>query len=337
MTIDEQIAKLEALLALVRSRSRAKSLPPATNGAKVEAALAPARLPKLEPSPELPRPPPAPPPPPQSPLDVPTPMAGFRPSPVPPAPSPSVAPEARPPSVPKVSQRPEAPPFFLTPLRTAAQKPVAAPVPSAPPAPLAPPESSQVRPHEPPPMEVVELEVDPDPSIPPPSLVPVSGAEVLESRSRLVSAPPVALEQDEEDGPPGGYDSAASDPTIEIAAAEVSRTELEAIEASEADEAGEGHDRAPTSSRRPISLEEKMSEPDDVPLLHTPPPESGALPAASPAIDVGFEPPAAPPAVPAPRAIQAAPTQVEVAAFVGRAPDATAPSFGDLLDATLAL
>jgi hypothetical protein len=185
-------------------------------------------------------------------------------------------------------------------------------------------------------MEVVELEVDPDPSIPPPSLAPTSGAEVLESRSRLVSAPPVALEHDEEDGPPGGYDSAASDPTIEIAAAEVSRLELEAIEASEADEVSE---RAPTSSRRPISLEEKMSEPDDVPL-HTPPPESGALPAASPAIDVGFEPPAAPPAptaMAAPRAIQVAPTQVEVAAFVGHAPDATASSFGDLLDATLAL
>ncbi len=215
--------------------------------------------------------------------------------------------------MPKVSQRPEAPPFFLTPLRTAVQKPVAP------------------DPPEPPPMEVVELEIDPDPSIPPPSLAPVSGAEVLESRSRLVSAPPVALDQDEEDGPPGGYDDAASDPTIEVAAAEVSRLELEAIEASEADEA---HDRAPTSSRRPISLEEKMSEPDDVPL-HTPPPESGALPAVSPAIDVGFEP--APAVMPAPRAIPMAPKQVEVAAFVGHAPDATAPSFGDLLDATLAL
>jgi hypothetical protein len=323
VNVEEQIAKLEALLALVRSRSRAQSLPSATNGATLEAALAPAPLPRLEPSPAPPRPPP----PPQSPLEVPTPLAAFRPSPVPPAPSPSVAPEARLSSAPKVSQRPEAPAFFLTPLRTAAQKPL---VPPAPPVPFAPPESSQVRPHEPPPMEVVELDVDPDPSIPPPSLAPTSGAEVLESRSRLVSAPPLALEQDEEDGPPGGYDSAASDPTIEIAAAEVSRLELEAIEADEVSE------RAPTSSRRPISLEEKMSEPDDAPL-HTPPRESGALPAASPAIDVGFEPAPAPPAMAAPRAIQVAPTQVEVAAFVGHAPDAPASSFGDLLDATLAL
>jgi hypothetical protein len=41
--------------------------------------------------------------------------------------------------------------------------------------------------------------------------------------------------------------------------------------------------------------------------------------------------------MPAPRAIQMAPKQVEVAAFVGHTPDVTAPRFGDLLDATLAL
>jgi hypothetical protein len=79
-----------------------------------------------------------------------------------------------------------------------------------------------------------------------------------------------------------------------------------------------------------------MSETDDVPL-HTPPPESGALPAASPAIDVGFESPAPPPVPVAPRAVQAAPAQVEVAAFVGHAPAPQEPSFGELLDATLAL
>jgi hypothetical protein len=187
-------------------------------------------------------------------------------------------------------------------------------------------------------MEVIELEVDPDPSIPPP---PVSGTlmeafgapypdgpsgslpveEALESRSRLVSAPPLPLEPlDVGDEPPG---HAPSDPTIEVAAAEVSRAELEALEA----------DRAPTSSRRPISMEEKMNELDDVVPLHTPPPESGRLPAATPAFDLGFEP------EPAPHVVRAEPDPgADVAVFVGGPPGTSdVKTFGELLDDALSL
>jgi hypothetical protein len=48
-------------------------------------------------------------------------------------------------------------------------------------------------------------------------------------------------------------------------------------------------DRPPSSSRRPISLEEKMAEEDDAVPLHPPPPKSGRLPAASPSIEMGFD------------------------------------------------
>jgi hypothetical protein len=176
-------------------------------------------------------------------------------------------------------------------------------------------------------MEVIELEVDPDPSIPPPPISSVpdgafgrTGEDApFESRSRLVSAPPVALDGLDEPAP-----GAASDPTIEVAAAEVSRAELDALE---------GDDGAPSSSRRPISLEEKMSERDeDVVPLHAPPPESGKLPTAAPTIELGFEPPLAKEvtrATPAP--------QANVASFVGRAPAPSAKTFGELLDDTLSL
>jgi hypothetical protein len=69
-----------------------------------------------------------------------------------------------------------------------------------------------------------------------------------------------------------------------VAAAEVSRAELDALEEQE----------PPSSSRRPITIEEKMSELDDeVAPLHTPPPESGRLPAALPTFELAFEPEAA--------------------------------------------
>ncbi len=370
---------LEALLARVRSRDRASAGPNASANASASASANAsangsangngngARAYEDDSSSG-----------PASPLDVPTPMAAFRPSPVPPPPL-GAERGSFAPSAPRFSQRPEAPQIF-------AAKPTAPPTraPSdasidqtlveastssrrLPPR----PEPSGVRAVEPPPMEVIELDVDPDPSIPPPSVSPVSGSakseEGLESRSRLVSAPPVALgsgdrgdddlgdddvgdddgaellDDDEDEEPfalsvPPGH--AASDPTIEAVPAEVSQAEMDAIEEA---------DRAPTSSRRPISMEEKMSElEEDSPPLHSPPPASGKLPAASPALeleplDSQPMPIAAPVAVASPRltreALRADPLpQTEVAVFVGRTPsDLAAKTFGDLLDATLAL
>ena len=270
MNDDRRIAQLEALLARIRSRSR----PPRA-------------------SPYLPEAPPPPRPSRPGLLEIQTPLAGFRPGPLPqapPAPQPFVAAPSAP-VRPRYAPRPEVPVVGLfpeRPLEPMFARPEGAPAQG----------TARSTPREPPPMEVVELEVDPDPSIPPPSFseptledTSPEGApsgrtipEPLESRSRLVSAPPVPLEPldameglDVGNEPPG---LSPSDPTIEVAAAEVSRAELDALE-----------DSAPSSSRRPISLEAKMSEPDDdaVPL-HTPPPESGRLPAALPHIELAFEP-----------------------------------------------
>jgi hypothetical protein len=272
-----------------------------------------------------------------------------------------------------------------------------------------------------PPMAVVELEVDPDPSSPPPPLAsapPVSAAsriaaddasvegsapasrrtveEPLESRSRLVSAPPVAA-LDSADGVDSGdtiepldaldpldtleplepiepldvmepldlgtdpRPPAASDPTIEVAAAEVSRAELDALAEDE---------EPPSSSRRPITIEEKMSElDDDVAPLHTPPPESGRLPAALPTFELAFEPQVnalrleelptaselttvradAPEAAKAAKARDARehgdvtvvraepPEETEVAVFVTGRGAAGAKTFGEILDDALSL
>ncbi len=333
MMEDDRIAKLEALLARVRSRTRP---PDADGNGDGDANVKPLALSA-----------------PRSPLDMPTPHAAFRPSPVPPPPSQPIAPMR-----PKHTSRPEVPAFSL-----------------------GTPESSQVRPLEPPPMEVVELEVDPDPSIPPP---PISGPpswssagtswgpaedfaslrpegasgptpieEPLQSRSRLVSAPPTPMEplgagderdaRDEGDGratsvgeEPAGQ-RVPSDPTIEVAAAEMSNAELEELEA----------DRAPTSSRRPISMEEKMSElDDDVVPLHSPPPASGKLPAASPSIEL--EELRAQQSHSAPRhggpelELEAEraelPAHEEVPLFVGSPRrDLTAATFGELLDDALSI
>jgi hypothetical protein len=242
------------------------------------------------------------PPPPSSlpnPLDVPTPVTAFMPSSIPPAPSTQPTPEPRRPTL-----RPGTAPGLFG---------------------IVPPEPSHARPVEPPPREVVELEVDSVSSIPaPPAAGPVldrpdRGADAapnglptedpLESRSRLVSAPPVSLEASEPQAPP-------SEPTLEVVSAEISATELAALEA----------DRSPTSSRRPISMEEKMNDAgDDAVPLHTPPPESGKLRAAAPTIELEAVQPDLPP-------------RADVALFVG-GPRSESPqkTFGELLDEALSL
>jgi hypothetical protein len=220
-------------------------------------------------------------------------------------------------------------------------------------------------------MHVVELEIDPEPLSEPlpapesfselslpgdrPSQAaaadtgPAAVDETLESRSRLVAAAPLL---EDEDG------SAASDPTIEVAAAEVSSAELIALQGLPEDE------EAPSSSRRPISLEQKMREPEEEAPLHLPPPESGKLPAASPAIDLTLpaesrarETPPEPPApmrearearAEAERTVAGASVhaatkvealaEVQVASFVGVPPNADAmKTFGEILDEALAL
>jgi hypothetical protein len=346
---DDRIAKLQALLARVRSRSRA----PRTPG-----------------GPYPPRAPVRP-----GPLEIATPMAAFRPSPLPPPealattsppqPEPLPLPIALPlpPIQTTYATRPEVPSgLFVTPQ----------------------PHPSGVRAVEPPPMEVIELEIDPDPSMPPP---PVSGprddhdaslddfssapgerpsgpllAETrFESRSRLVSALPAALAAFEPLEAPQPLDSldsldpldqldpaldppghVPSDPTIEVAAAEVSRAELDALEA----------EHAPSSSRRPISMDEKMSELDDDVPLYNAPPESGRLPAVSPTFDLTFVEPTfaeatEPGATSAIRAERPAVTRVpglpgttesDVAVFVGAAPSGATPTtFGELLDDALSI
>jgi hypothetical protein len=141
-----------------------------------------------------------------------------------------------------------------------------------------------------------------------------------------------------------------SDPTIEVAAAEVSRAELEALAEDE---------EPPSSSRRAITIEEKMKElDDDVAALHPPPPESGRLPTALPTFELAFEPEAnsirleevaEPSDVGTVRAEATEraevivtraepPEEAEVAVFV--TPTRTGPSvktFGDVLDEALSL
>jgi hypothetical protein len=337
MNDDPRIAHLEALLARIRSRKR----PPRG-------------------SPYLPDPRPRR----TSPLEIPTPLAAFRPSPLPSAqPAPPAAAPPPPPSRPKYASRPEVPVAGLY-AKGSLDSPYAQPEgelswrpppvePDRPATESAPtwevrevrevgtlgesrPEPPRVVTDSVPPMAVVELEVDPDPSIPPPPLSPalaISAAagiapddatldgsapasrrtveEPLESRSRLVSAPPLAAPDSGDTIEPleplepldtiepleplepldvmdpldlgtGPRPPAASDPTIEVAAADVSRAELEALAEDE---------EPPSSSRRPITIEEKMSElDDDVAPLHTPPPESGRLPAALPTFELAFEP-----------------------------------------------
>ncbi len=290
MSDDDSIDKLEALLERVRSRNRPPSDPPPLLDAAADlevptpiAAFLPSPLP---PEPSTPHQ-----------MEVATPVSAFRPSSMPP----SSAPSTQPLGPRRDTLRPGLAPglFGLGPQEPPRMRPLDAPPP-----------------FEPPPMEVVELDVESIPSVPPP---PHSGplsaredggggppAEALESRSRLVSAPPLAAESAEAHDP--------SAPVLEIASAEISATELEALDA----------DRPPTSSRRPISMEAKMNEPDDAPL-HEPPPESGKLLAAAPAIELeGVKPSLTP--------------RPEVAVFVGTAGGKlAATTFGDVLDEALTL
>lgn len=341
MNLDDRIAKLQALLARVQGRSRS---PHRANGGPNGGPAAP-------------------------PVPV-VPAVVLREAPAPPL-SASLAVTAAPPP-PVLTAVPPSPPQPFAPAPSAPRVRVATPVeplfaheelplPTLPPPR---PEHSGVRVVDPPPMPVVELDVDPDPlpePLPPPESFsdlslpgdrpsqaadagPAAADETLESRSRLVAAAAV-VEEDE--------GAAASDPTIEVAAAEVSSAELVALQ-------GLAEDiEAPSSSRRPISLEQKMSEPEEEAPLHPPPPESGKLPAASPAIDLTLPEPrpreAAPepvrearkeaeaPAAPAPRetAAKASPAsheEAQVARFVGVPPNADAmKTFGEILDEALAL
>jgi hypothetical protein len=196
-------------------------------------------------------------------------------------------------------------------------------------------EPSSVRAVQPPPgpMEVIELDIDPDPSIAP----PMSGGheEPLESKSRLVSAPPaLGRELDDDDLLARPQ---PSDPTIEVGNVELGQAELASFD----------DEPAPTSSRRPISMEEKMSELDDAPPLHAAPPESGRLPAANPAIELELDM-----ASTGVHKLQAmldaertgelvertrASERAAVAEFVGAAPTSAAATFGEMLDEALQL
>ncbi len=414
----ERLAKLEALLARVRSRRRELGTEspgslPFTVAAHTEVALPPAiPSPPADPAPFRPlsEPPPASW---ESPLP---PRAPTPPRPAAPPPPPS-APSLRP----KHTSRPEVPLglFAMRPLEPLGSLTSFEPLGSLEPLPArpSPPGDRSTRnddwpaPPEPPPMEVIELEVDPDPSVfppaaaPPPSaprltpapvppLVddtlevtrvtgrpslstplpaappPAAGApppapfapeplapapkEPLESRSRLVAAPaflpdepPESLPEGESDDVPGYV---PSDPTIEVVAAEVSHGELEALEDGGEGEVGD-EDSAPSSSRRPISIDAKMSEADDVIPLHPPPPESGPLPAASPTIDLSLEPATSLPltperaeptatvvrAEPAVTVVRAESARTDVAVFVALESELGAKTFGELLDEALSL
>jgi hypothetical protein len=325
---DDQIAKLETLLARIRSRSHAP-------GSK------PVFLPSVEDDPFDPPP---------------TPLSVFRSSPLPPPPPPSRPKHTPRPAVPSglfMMGSPESsrvrqidPPPSISQPRTPPPAPISQPAIAPPPPPISQPKIAPAPPISQPkiaastPMDIVELDVEPDPTFPP---SPVSNLEApfsgpveaaLESRSRLVSAVPQSPDPLEPHAP--------SDPSIEVAAAEVSNAELEELE----------DERPPSSSRRPISMESQLDEldnewktapggdsfsyswrppteeapsPGDVVPLHAPPPASGKLPAAAPAIELE----AVQPELPAP---------TDVALFI---PDPRPPlaesTFGAILDDALSL
>jgi hypothetical protein len=173
------------------------------------------------------------------------------------------------------------------------------------------------------PPDVIEVDLEPEPSVPPPppastreppgstqeppgstreppasTREPPPGGpfaeERLESRSRLVSAPPLDADDDVESVGEDDLVVPGSERTIEHDVEPDHAPEREPALFDDGDRAtvlfGDADARAPGSSRRPISLEEKMleSEDDDAPPLHVPPPESGKLPAATPAIDLSL-------------------------------------------------
>ncbi len=228
---------------------------------------------------------------------------------------------------------------------------------------------------EPPPVEHMDLELETDTSLVPPSDRDPFASEphLLESRSRLVAATPerafdrpgsLGLEEDLTSTPtpltPRGLDEArdASTSATDFAPRAVGPSVIDGLD--ELDEP------APASSRRPITLEEKMSElegEDDA--LHAAPPASGRQPAVPP-IDLDVSPdvgaitgeervaerPHERPREPspewardrvqiardAPEVMRASPaTSDAVAAFVGRTPEPRPATFGELLDDALAI
>jgi len=174
----------------------------------------------------------------------------------------------------------------------------------------------------------------------------------LDSRERLVAAEPLATEAPAVDASPTDTEIRAakpiSTPEPEAAPAELSEDDIE---------------EAPASSRRPVGPqpEERLAEmafgaEEPSPPRHTPPPESGRLPAApsEPEFDVDITgvreaaKPATIPPEPQPepqRAAETAPVAVRgdiaassaVADVVGHAERATPSRFVELLDASLAL
>ncbi|HEX8796727.1 MAG TPA: hypothetical protein VF765_37505 [Polyangiaceae bacterium] len=223
---------------------------------------------------------------------------------------------------------------------------MAAPAPAAPALPATEPPPPPLRPQQTEADIVLEVEVAVATQD---TIVAVAAEEVvapaaLESRERLVVAEPVAAE-----APPTEIHTREPEPVPEpeVAAAEVSDDEIE---------------EAPASSRRPVGPqpEERLAEmafgaEEPSPPRHTPPPESGRLPAAPPvqefdgdttgvrdAKPVTRHPESGPEPQPAaelaPVAVRAdiAPNS-SVADVVGRSERATPSKFVELLDASLAL
>lgn len=232
----------------------------------------------------------------------------------------------------------------------------------APPAPPPPAPAAAARAPEPPPpmapqrteadivLEVDVAEATQD------TIVAVAAEEVaapaaLESRERLVAAEPLVAET-----------PAAQAPPTEVRARDVEP--LPQREAPPAEVSDEDLEEAPASSRRPVGPEpeERLAEmafgaEEPSPPRHTPPPESGRLPAAPPVEEFDIdntgvreaaktvarpaEPPPQPPAAvaelsPVPVRADVAPSSA-VAGVVGGSDRVMPTKFVELLDASLAL
>jgi hypothetical protein len=329
---DARIAKLEALLAQIKKRSAE----PRTRAA----------------SPTAPEPAPVPVPVPEIATPIPPPIPSAIPLPVPAELPPAFLPTAAPPAPLLEARDTLAPiPHEAEHDATIPERPAAAPAPR-------PPEPSRVRAidtafGEPPPMELIELEIE-EPSVPPPPMPEadrrVSETEIFESRSRLVTAAPVALpeapDDDESLRQTPAPEPPPSEPTLPLGDARAaSAASLDEIEEEEA---------APSSSRRPISVEEKLKQLAEDDGVHVPPPESGRQPAVPP-IPLAFAPDetgvrrsddllqptriapdAARPTPISGNALDAAASE-SVAAFVGKPPSPRPATFGDLIDQALKL
>ena len=246
--------------------------------------------------------------------------------------------------------RPTGTAVILTDAPRAAVAPAPAPVAVAPPPPPPPPPMPPQRTEADIVLEVDVAEATQD------TIVAVATDDVvapaaLDSRERLVAAEPLAAEAPAVDASPTDAEIRAAKPISvpqpEAAPAELSDDEIE---------------EAPASSRRPVGPqpEERLAEmafgaEEPSPPRHTPPPESGRLPAApsEPEFDVDITgvrdaKPATRPPEPQPepqRAAELAPVAVHgdiaassaVADVVGHAERAAPSRFVELLDASLAL